>query len=90
MKFVGAFADSQLVGYGVVEPGTGDIPQLAVLPSYRRRGLGTRVLQQLLAHITADVAKVVNVDVTCASMVGFLSCRGLSNAGGQYEMQLLL
>lgn len=90
MTFVGALMDSQLVGYGVVEPSTGDIPQLAVLPSHRRRGLGTRVLKQLLTHITADVAKVVNVDVACESMVGFLSCRGLSNAGGQYEMQLSL
>jgi len=73
-----------------VEPGTGDIPQLAVHPKYRRRGIGTRLLKQLLTHITAELAKVINVDVTCQSMVHFLEARGLSNSGEQYEMQLLL
>lgn len=91
LRFVGAYnADSGLVGCGIVEPGTGDIPQLAVHPDYRRRGVGTRVLRRLLTYITAEVVKVINVDVACESMVGFLTARGLSNAGGQYEMQLLL
>ena len=57
LRFVGAYhADTGLVGYGIVEPGTGDIPQLAVHPDYRRRGVGTRVLRRLLTHITAEVA----------------------------------
>ena len=35
----GAFDGAELVGYGINEPNTGDIPQLAVAPKHRRRGI---------------------------------------------------
>ncbi|MBU2574672.1 MAG: hypothetical protein KKH28_11410 [Elusimicrobia bacterium] len=37
----GAFSGSRLVGYGVIKPRTGDIPQLAVGRNWRRRGAGS-------------------------------------------------
>lgn len=90
IKIVGAYCDAQLVGYGIVEPSTGDIPQIAVDPAYRRQGTGTILLKRLLGYVTVETVKVINVDITCTSLVGFLESVGMTNAGGQYEIQLLL
>lgn len=90
IKIIGAYSDGQLVGYGIVEPATGDIPQIAVAPANRRQGTGTLLLKHLLAYVTVEAVKVINVDITCTSLVGFLESAGMTNAGGQYEMQLLL
>lgn len=90
IKIVGAYYDAQLMGYGIVEPSTGDIPQIAVAPAYRHQGTGTILLKRLLGYVTVEAVKVINVDITCSSLVGFLESAGMTNAGGQFEMQLLL
>ena len=87
---MGAYCDAQLVGYGIVEPSTGDIPQIAVAPAYRCQGTGTMLLKHLLPYVTVEAVKVINVDIMCTSLIGFLESAGMTNAGGQYEMQLLL
>lgn len=89
---LGAFQDSNLVGYGIFEPGTGDIPQVAVAPAMRRTGIASALLAQLLLRYppVVEYVKVINVPVDCASMVGWLGKCALVNAGGQYEMRLPL
>lgn len=85
------YHDSVLVGYGIIEPSTGDIPQIGVVPAHRRRGLGTHILARLLAcFFQTEYIKVVNVEVGCTSLISFLEEFNVGNAGGQYEMRLHL
>jgi ribosomal protein S18 acetylase RimI-like enzyme len=89
---LGAYKDSELVGYGVIEPSTGDLPQLAVTPLLRRQGIASALLAQLLARFPPHVenVKMINVPVDCGAMVAFLERCAFLNAGGQYEMRLPL
>lgn len=90
LKFIGAYHGDEMIGFGAVEPSTGDIPQIAVSAAHRRRGVGTLIFTHLMSAIEVEVVKVTNVDVRCESLIAFLEYAGLPNAGGQYEMQLLL
>jgi ribosomal protein S18 acetylase RimI-like enzyme len=82
-----AYRGSELVAYGIIEPATEDIPQLAVAPSMRRQGLGREILRQLLAHAATEYVKVVNVPTDSTGVVAFLESCAFVNAGGQYEMR---
>ncbi|MCL2561339.1 MAG: GNAT family N-acetyltransferase [Rikenellaceae bacterium] len=84
--FRGVFVDGSLVGYCVFEPAAGDVTQLAVAPAFRRRGIATSLLGHVLAENRSGVVRVVNTDVSCASMNGFLAARGLGVTGKQFEM----
>lgn len=63
-RVVGAFAPQhdqgqeqsveELVGYAVVEVGSGDIPQIAVHPSARRQGIGMSLLSHIIHIDTID------------------------------------
>jgi len=46
-KVIGAFDNQILVGYGIIEPDSGDIPQLAVDQLYRRKGIGSAILKRV-------------------------------------------
>jgi len=85
-KFLGAFNDSKLVGYCILEPGSGDITQIAVDKKYRRQGAGTFLLSHALRLNVNEYIKVVNTDINCASISGFLESNSISLSGKQYEM----
>lgn len=85
-KILGAFENETLAGYGIIAPASGDIPQLAVAPSYRRQGIGTAILhalQQLNIHTST---KIINTDNTCQSIRAFLEYHNIPKRGSQYEM----
>lgn len=90
MQFVGAYRGTTLVGYGIVEASTGDIPQIAVSAEHRRHGLGRCIFNHILTLITADSVRIANIDTKCDSLMKFMECTGMSVGGGHYEMQLLL
>lgn len=75
------------MGYGIIEPATGDIPQLVVTSSMRRQGLGREILRQLVAHAATEIVKVVNVQTDSTALIAFLERSAFVNAGGQYEMR---
>src|SRR3990172_8272087 len=69
----GAFRDRELIGYGIVFPNTGDIPQLAVSYKHRRQGAGAALLNRLLSVMTpGTAAKLINVDGSDRSSIEFL------------------
>src|SRR5262249_47935471 len=41
---VGAYLEDRCFGYGIVFPSTGDIPQIAVDKSYRKKGIGSEII----------------------------------------------
>jgi GNAT superfamily N-acetyltransferase len=89
-QIIGVLIGSQLAGYGIIEPVTGDIPQLAVAPFHRRMGLGTAIFSALIKANTSANIKVINTDAQCIAATSFLERQGLPLKGWQYEMVLEL
>lgn len=87
---LGAFHNSTLVAYCILESGSGDLTQIAVDKSHRRRGLASRLLSEILKDVSYPELKVINTEVACTSMTKFLESRSLIHRGKQYEMMLEL
>lgn len=84
----GAWQGGELLGYGIVEPATGDVPQLAVRPQSRRQGIGSVILRQLALQSNCGRLKLLNTDKSCKEMTAFLQAVGIEPAGAQFEMIL--
>ncbi|GAK41842.1 GNAT family N-acetyltransferase [Paenibacillus urinalis] len=91
-KFVYAVVrlEKKIIGYGIVDPATGDVPQIAVLPEYRRKGIATSIVGTLMNHSNGKQLRVINVDDACEGMKLFLDKVGFETIGHQYEMMLIL
>ncbi|SDX43406.1 GNAT family N-acetyltransferase [Paenibacillus sp. PDC88] len=82
--------EKKIIGYGIVDPVTGDVPQIAVLPEYRRKGIATSIVGALMNHSKGRQLRVINVDNACEGMILFLENVGFETIGHQYEMMLTL
>ncbi len=85
-KILGVFDGNTIAGYGIVETGTGDIPQLAVMQHYRHHGLATALVSELLKYSESEVVRVINADAAYTSFREFMASIGLKPGHGQYEM----
>lgn len=83
---LGVFAEKELVGYCVFEPASGDIAQIAVARQYRRRGIAGALLREMLRLNRNNSVKIINTDVTCDSITGFLKAKNIVPQGKQFEM----
>ncbi len=89
-KILGIYVNDKLAGYGIIEQTTGDIPQLGVAKSYRRRGLATKLLKNLINYSDVDVIKIINSDAAYEPFKKFTNKINLHPGIGQYEMILEL
>ena len=80
--------EETIVGYGIIDKVTGDIPQIAVSKQYRRKGIGTSIIAELLKSTKAQNISVINVDEQCTSMRDFLLKLGFQHNVSQFEMML--
>jgi ribosomal protein S18 acetylase RimI-like enzyme len=88
---VSAFSEGSCVGYGIVYPSNGDIPQLAISKGYRRQGIGTRILHRLCAQIkSGQTGRMINIDASAEGTLGFCKAVGMKKIVNQYEMLLEL
>lgn len=87
---VTAVAGGKVVGYGIVEPRTGDIPQLAVARGDRGRGVGGAILGRLARRTEAENLVVLNVEETSEAANAFAEASGLALYTAQHEMLLRL
>jgi ribosomal protein S18 acetylase RimI-like enzyme len=87
---LGIFDNNKLLGYGMIENHTGDIPQLAVGKDYRRRGLATTLLKNLLKISESDEIKIINTLAGYEPFNEFARSVNLHPGHGQYEMLLEL
>ncbi len=87
-KFVtlGVFSDDTLVGYCVFEPTAGDVTQLGVNKEYRRKGVGSMLLKEMLCIHKNEGIKFVNTDIRCTSITEFLKSKNIVPTGKQFEM----
>ncbi|MDU1904592.1 MAG: GNAT family N-acetyltransferase [Dysgonomonas sp.] len=83
---LGTFIENQLIGYCVFEPVSGDITQIAVDKKYRRKGVASALLREMIKLNKNDSLKVVNTDITCHSITDFLKAKNIGIKGKQYEM----
>lgn len=88
--FLGIFDGMDLVGYGVVEAHTGDIPQLAISKGHRGNGLGSMLLGALKQNIKADTIRIINADAGYEPFTKFMGSMNIKPGYGQYEMILQL
>jgi ribosomal protein S18 acetylase RimI-like enzyme len=72
-------------GYVIVFPNTGDVPQLAVRPEARRKGLGTRLLHAA-ASLAGKPLRIMNVDDRDLGIAAFLEHAGATRFVRQLEM----
>jgi ribosomal protein S18 acetylase RimI-like enzyme len=86
-----SFSEGSCAGYGIVYPSNGDIPQLAVNKGYRRRRVGTQILQSLEMQIrNGQSGRMVNIDASAEGTLGFCKAVGMQKIVNQYEMLLEL
>jgi ribosomal protein S18 acetylase RimI-like enzyme len=72
-------------GYAVLFPATGDLPQLAVQPEARRRGIGTRLLRRAAA-VAGKPLRILNIDERDEGIASFLTAAGAARTVRQFEM----
>jgi ribosomal protein S18 acetylase RimI-like enzyme len=88
--FLEARLGKECLGYAVVEPATGELCQVAVAPKYRRRGIGTRLLEAAVGACDQGPIRIINIDAASAADVAFYKSRGAQDFVRQYEMVLPL
>lgn len=82
----GIFTDQQLVGYCVFDSLSCDITQIGVHKEYRRKGIGSLLLKNILILNNSSHIKVINTDISCDSITRFLKAKNIEIKGKQYEM----
>lgn len=83
---LGAYKDNKLAGYCILEPNSGDITQIAVKQQYRRMGIATTLLKEILKHNKHENVKIVNTDTNCNSITQFIESISIPLSGKQFEM----
>jgi len=84
---LGLFKEDKLVGYGVVAPLNGYIPQFGIHPDHRQEGIG-KFLFSLLQHTTHRQLALINIDSQSASIIPFVEAIGMKETLRQHEMWL--
>lgn len=82
-----AEAGGAFVGYAVVFPASGDLPQLAVHPAWRRRDIGGSLLSHAASLSGSGELRVINVDDSVPGPRLFLQRRGGKAGVRQFEMR---
>ena len=83
---MGVNIKGEIAGFGVFEPKSGDITQLAVKPEFRRMGIGTGLLYRMAYENKHSEIKMINTDLSCASISLFMKANGIELSGKQFEM----
>ncbi|WP_426350010.1 GNAT family N-acetyltransferase [Alloiococcus sp. CFN-8] len=83
-----AIEEGEIVGYGIIDTKTGDIPQLAVDKTKRGQGIGTAILGYLKDHTDSKGMAMLNIEEGASYLEGFLISMGFESGVTQYEMIL--
>lgn len=80
--------DALIVGYGIIDKKTGDIPQIAVNRHHRHKGIARSIVTDLLQNTESNKVSVLNVDDYSSTTKEFLLALGFEFVVSQYEMVL--
>jgi ribosomal protein S18 acetylase RimI-like enzyme len=85
------FSDAgHIIGYGIIENHTGDVPQIAINEAYRRNGLATTLVKKIMDHSKSDHLRIINASSDDAPFKYFAESINLNLSVRQYEMILEL
>lgn len=84
-----AYINQQLVGYIIFSPGSKRIQQIAVDQNFRRKGIASRLIAEIIKESGNKLA-AVNLDESSEPINSFFSKLGLGNYLDQLEMKLIL
>ncbi len=87
-NFIAAFKNDKIVGYGIIEKHTGDIPQIAVDKNYRKKGVATTLMKTLLENSNSKKVKFVNSESAYKDFRKFAEKINMHLGEGQFEMIL--
>ncbi len=87
-EVVTARVDDELAGYGMVEPRSGDVPQIAVAPGHRGKGVGRAIMGDLAGLAESERLVILNVEEGSGPTGDFASALGMELFTDQYEMML--
>lgn len=79
-----------LAGYGIINRRTGAVYQLAVSREFRRQGVGSGLMAELVGRTQSREISFLNIDTGCRSMALFLTRNGFLPMARQYEMKKTL
>ncbi|MEM6540272.1 MAG: GNAT family N-acetyltransferase, partial [Bacteroidota bacterium] len=79
----------EFVGYIMYTQSNQRIPQIAVHRDFRRKGIGTALISELVRRYGATLS-LMNVDSTSKSLQGFMQRISLAPYLEQFEMELNL
>ncbi|MCK4542417.1 MAG: GNAT family N-acetyltransferase [Spirochaetales bacterium] len=79
---------NMIQGYAVIHRKTGDIPQIAVHPDHRGKGIGSCLISALPNYTEAKKLGFINVEKNIDSIQHFLVKIGFTEIASQYEMLL--
>lgn len=84
---VGAFHNDFLAGYGILDPNSGDVTQLAVHKDHRQKGIASAIFNQLINRNKYTSLKILNTEKGYQPMESFIRSIGIELTGLQYEMK---
>lgn len=87
---IGAFLEGKLVGHCVFDIHTGDLTQIVVRSEYRRKGIASRLLQEVIGRMHTEFIKVLNISSGNSTMSAFLKGIDIPLSSKQFEMVLPL
>ncbi len=82
--------ENKIIGYGIADKLTGDVPQIAVSKEHRNKGIAKSILSDLFNHTKADKLSLINIDQRDDNFKNFLVNTGFVNFASQYEMIMSL
>ena len=83
-----AMHQGKVIGYCVFDPVSGDLSCLAVEREFRRQGIGSMLLKEMVHCVETDFVKCLNIDASCSEITSFLEKRSFELLCKQYEMIL--
>ena len=87
---IGVFVLDELAGFSVFDRQSGDLTQIAVRKEYRRQGVASRVLCEVIKLMNTDFVKVINVPSDNLSLPAFLKSKNIPLMNKQFEMVMNL
>lgn len=84
---LGAFLDEKCVGYSILYPSSGMIPQIAIDQNFRKRGIGSGLVAEMHRKTANDrTLRFSNVDSRLTETIAFFKKLGFSETISQFEM----
>ncbi|WP_371363742.1 hypothetical protein SRRS_46270 [Sporomusa rhizae] len=80
--------DDTIVGFGIIDKKTGDIPQIAVNKDFRGNGIARSIMTDMIKNTESFKISALNVDDQSKSTKDFFLKLGFEYSVGQYEMLL--